>query len=265
MMKRLLALLLACLACCAQAQGFDHNHAAWDALVSRHVRWLPDNQQSRVDYAAFARDRAALKAVLDNYSAVGTAEFERWTAAQRMAFLINAYNAFTVELVLTKYPDLKSIKDLGSLLKSPWKIEFFTLLGGKHHLDWIEQDELRPKYADPRVHAALNCASIGCPALRNEAFTAAKLDTQLDDGMQRFLGDRSRNRVKGGTLEASPIFKWYREDFEKGHKGFAKVEDVFAKYAAALTDKPDERARLEARTLPIAYTDYDWSLNALGK
>jgi Protein of unknown function, DUF547 len=266
MMKRLLALLLIALAACAaQAQGFDHNHAAWDALVRQHVRWLPDNKQSRVDYAAFARDRAALKSVLDSYSAVSAADFERWPPPQRMAFLINAYNAFTVELVLTKYPDLKSIKDLGSLLKSPWKQEFFSLLGAKHHLDWIEQEELRPKYADPRVHGALNCASIGCPALRNEAFTAARLEAQLDDGMLRFLGDRSRNRVKDGTLEVSPIFKWYREDFEKGHKGFSKVEDVFAKYAAALTDKPDERARLEARALPIAFTDYDWSLNALGK
>jgi hypothetical protein len=265
-MKRWLALLLACMAGWAHAQqGFDHSYAAWNVLLEQHVRWLPDDKQSRVDYAGFARDRAALKAVLDGFSAVNAADFERWTAPQRMAFLINVYNAFTVELVLTRYPDLKSIKDLGSLLKSPWKIEFFSLLGSKHHLDWIEQEQLRPKYADPRVHAALNCASIGCPALRPEAFTAARLEAQLDDGMQRFLGDRSRNRVKGGTLEVSLIFKWYREDFERGHQGFSKVEDVFAKYAAALTERPDERAKLQARALPLAFTDYDWSLNALGK
>lgn len=115
------------------------------------------------------------------------------------------------------------------------------------------------------MHAAVNCASIGCPALRPEAFTAAKLEAQLDDGMLRFLGDRTRNRVKNGTLEVNPIFKWFREDFEKGHKGFSKVEDVFAQYAAALTDKPDERARLEARALPVTFIDYDWSLNAVGK
>jgi Protein of unknown function, DUF547 len=262
-MKRLLVLLLLTLAGWAHAQGFDHSYAAWDALVKKHVRWLPDNKQSRVDYAAFARDRAELKKVLDALSALPKPEFDGWSREQRMAFLINAYNAFTVEAILTKYPDLKSIKELGLFNRGPWKNEFFSLLGAKHHLDWIEHEELRPKYADPRVHAAVNCASIGCPALRTEAFPAAKLDAQLEDGMLRFMGDRTRNRVAGGKVEASSIFKWFREDFEKGHKGFSQVEDVFAKYAAQLTDKPDEQAALKAKTLPVVHLDYDWSLNGL--
>jgi hypothetical protein len=245
------------------AQAFDHGYAAWDALLKTHVRWLPDARQSRVDYAGFARERAALRRVLDSFSAVPVAEFERWPAAQRMAFLINAYNAFTVELILTRYPDLASIKDLGSLFRSPWKIEFFSLLGAKRHLDWIEHEQLRPRYADPRVHAAVNCASIGCPALRPEAFTAARLEPQLEDGMQRFLGDRTRNRVRDGRLEVNPIFKWYREDFEKGHQGFSRLEDVFARHAVQLSDRPDEQARLRERALPVAFLDYDWSLNDL--
>ena len=261
---RCLALLLALFAGSAQAQ-FDPGYAAWDALVKKHVRWLPDNKQSRVDYAAFQADRADLKKVLDALAAVPKAEFDGWTPPQRMAFLINAYNAFTVELILTKYPDLKSIKDLGPFLSTPWKIEFFTLLGQKHHLDWIEHEQLRPNYADPRVHAAVNCASIGCPALRNEAFTAAKLEAQLDDGMLRFLGDRTRNRVRAGKLEVSSIFKWFHEDFEKGHKGIAKVEDVFARYAAQLSDDPTEQARLRSANMPVTYLDYDWSLNAVGR
>jgi hypothetical protein len=265
MMKKLIALLLYCVAALAQAQGFDHGYAVWDGLVKKHVKWLPDNKQSRVDYAAFAKDRAELKKVLDALSAVPKAEFDGWSKDQRMAFLINAYNAFTVEIILTKYPDIKSIKELGSFNRGPWKNEFFTLLGAKHHLDWIEHEELRPKYGDPRVHAAVNCASIGCPALRNEAFTAAKLDAQLEDGMMRFLGDRTRNRVADGKLQVNAIFKWFREDFEKGQKGFSKVEDVFAKYAAQLSDKPEEQAAVKAKSLPVTHLDYDWSLNVVGR
>jgi Protein of unknown function, DUF547 len=248
----------------ASAQS-DPQYAAWNGLLEKHVKWLPDNKQSRVDYAGFKADRAELKKVLDSFSAVSKADFDAWAKPQQMAFLINAYNAFTVELILSKYPDLKSIKDLGGIVSSPWKKKFFKLLGEERYLDWIEHEQLRPNYADPRVHAAVNCASIGCPALRNEAFTVAKLDAQLEDGMQRFLGDRTRNRVKGGALEVSSIFKWFREDFEKGQRGFNKVEDVFAKYAAQLTDDPAEQARLKAKTLAVSHLDYDWSLNAVGR
>ncbi len=263
-MKRLFVLLLVLLSGLAQAQ-FDPGYSGWDALVKKHVRWLPDNKQSRVDYAAFKADRAALKTVLDGLSAMPKAEFDKWPREQRMAFLINAYNAFTVELILTKYPDLKSIKDLGSFVQSPWKKKFFSLLGEERHLDWIEHEQLRPLYSDPRVHAAVNCASIGCPALRNEAFTAAKLEAQLEDGMLRFLGDRTRNRVKDGQLEVNAIFKWFKEDFEKGHQGFSKIEDVFAKYAVQLTDQPGEQSRLRSKSLPISHLDYDWSLNVVGR
>jgi hypothetical protein len=264
-MKTLIALFLAVIATLTQAQSFDHQYTAWDGLVKKHVRWLPDNKQSRVDYAGFAKDRAELKKVLDALSAVPKADFDGFSREQRMAFLINAYNAFTVEVILTKYPDIKSIKELGLFNRGPWKNEFFTLLGTKRHLDWVEHEELRPKYADPRVHAAVNCASIGCPALRTEAFTAARLEAQLEDGMIRFMGDRTRNRVAGGKVEVSSIFKWFKEDFEKGHKGIGQVEDVFARYAAQLTDKPEEQAALKAKTLPVAHLDYDWSLNAVGR
>lgn len=265
MMKKLIALLLFFVAALAHAQSFDHNYAAWDGLVRKHVKWLPDNKQSRVDYAAFAKDRAELKQVLDALSAVPKAIFDGWSKEQRMAFLINAYNAFTVELILSKYPDLKSIKDLGSFVQSPWKKKFFTLLGEERHLDWIEHEQLRPNYADPRVHAAVNCASIGCPALRNEAFSAQKLDAQLEDGMRRFMGDRTRNRIKDGKLEVSAIFKWFREDFEKGHKGIAKLDDLFARYAAQLSDDAGEQARIKAGGLPVNFLDYDWTLNVIGR
>jgi hypothetical protein len=190
-------------------------------------------------------------------------QFDRFTRDQQMAFLINAYNAFTVELILTKYPDLKSIKDLGTLLRNPWKIEFFKLLGEQRSLDWIEHDQLRAKFGDARVHAAVNCASVGCPALRDEAFVATRLEAQLEDGMKRFLSDKTRNRVKDGALQVNPIFKWYRSDFETGRH--ASLEAFFAAYAVQLSDNAAEQQLLRERKLRIGFLDYDWTLNALAR
>jgi hypothetical protein len=249
----------------ASAQAFDHTYSGWDALLKKHVRWLPDNKQSRVAYAGMAADREALKGVLGSLSAVTPAAFAAFSKPQQMAFLINAYNAFTVELILTAYPKLKSIKDLGSTFTSPWKKSFFTLLGEQRHLDWIEHEQLRPRYEEPRVHTAIVCASIGCPALRPEAHTADKLEEQLEDGMRRFLGDRTRNRASAGKLEVSSIFKWFREDFEKGHQGFQKLEDVFARYAAQLSSDAAVQEQLKARKLKPEFLDYDWSLNDAGR
>jgi hypothetical protein len=258
----LMTLLLLCGPAWAQ---FDHGYVGWDALLQKHVRWLPDNKQSRVDYNGFKAERAALKKELDAMSAVTPEQFERWPREQQMAFLVNAYNAFTVELILTRWPDLKSIKELGSLLQSPWKKKFFVLLGDERTLDWIEHEQLRPRYKDPRVHAAVNCASIGCPALRPEAFVAPKLQAQFDDGMMRFMADRTRNRVAGGKLEVSMIFKWFREDFEQGWLGYNKLEDLFARHALQLSDQPEEQRKLRERALPVGFLDYDWSLNAVGR
>ncbi|NJM44261.1 MAG: DUF547 domain-containing protein [Brachymonas sp.] len=105
-------------------QNFDHNYTAWTALLAKHVKWLPDNKQSRANYKGFAADRAELKSVLDGLSAVSQAQFNGFSKEQQMAFLINAYNAFTVEIILSKYPDIKSIKELGSFNRGPWKNEF---------------------------------------------------------------------------------------------------------------------------------------------
>ncbi len=241
--------------------ALDHNYTAWDSLLKRHVRWLSDNKQSRVNYSGLSADRAELKKLLAEWSAVSPASFATFSREQQMAFLINAYNGFTLDLILSKYPDLKSIKELGNLLQSPWKKKFFTLLGEERHLDWIEHEQLRPRYADWRVHAAVNCASIGCPALRPEAFTATRLDTQLEDGMQRFMADHTRNRYANGKAEISSIFKWFREDFEKGHQGVRRVEELLARYAEQLSNVAPERERLRAGMVSITHLDYDWSLN----
>ncbi|HEX3062823.1 MAG TPA: DUF547 domain-containing protein, partial [Usitatibacter sp.] len=196
---RAIARLLLALAACAAAlpaAAFDHGYAAWGALLEKHVRYLPEGNSSRVDYAGMARDGTKLAAVLGDFQKVTRAEFDAWTQPQREAFLINAYNAFTIAKVLTRYPGLRSIRDFGSIFGNPWKDRFFRLLGEERSLDDIEHGMLRREgvYDEPRVHFAVVCASVGCPMLRDEAFTAARLEEQLEDGMRRFLSDRSRNR-----------------------------------------------------------------------
>jgi len=206
-----------------------------------------------------------LKAYLDTLSAVSAARYGGWSRPQQLAFLINAYNAFTVELILTRYPDLKSIKDLGSFVQSPWKKKFFPLLGQERSLDEVEHEMIRAPgvFDDPRIHVAVVCASIGCPMLRNEAFVAERLDAQLDDALRRFLSDRSRNRfdASSGTLSVSKIFDWYRKDFERGHKGYDSLQTLFARHAEVLTATAQAQAEVRAGRYKLAYLDYDWALN----
>lgn len=247
----------------AFSQPIDHNYAQYNELLNSHVRWLPGKKASQVDYAALAKEEQKLDAVLNKWSALTQSEFDALNTKQQMAFLINAYNGFTLKLILTEYPNLESIKDLGGLFSSPWKKEFFNLLGEKRTLDWIEHEQLRPVYKDPRIHAAVNCASIGCPALLDEAFTADKLDQQLEIGIKRFLSDASRNRVENGKLQISMIFKWFSEDFEQGYKGSQSVQDFLALYATDLSRDNQTQMLIKNKKLPVSYLDYDWKLNGL--
>jgi hypothetical protein len=234
------------------ALGFDHG--AWDALLKRHVVVLDGGKASQTRYAGMTQDRSSLVFYLESLSRVSEHEFDSWTRPEQMAFLINAYNAFTVEKVLTRYPRIKSIRDFGKLFGNPFRDEFFTLLEGKRSLDWIEHENLRKTYRDARVHYALNCASIGCPMLREEAYVAGRLEAQLEEQARRFLSDRSRNRVRDGRLEVSRIFDWYKEDFEPRPA-------YFARYSAVLGDDAPQREALAAGRLELRFLDYDWSLN----
>ena len=249
----------------AQPQPFDHGHAAWTTLLKRHVVLLRGGQASQLRYAGFQADRALLKAYLDSLSAVPRAAFDSFSKPQQQAFLINAYNAYTVELILTRYPDLQSIKDLGSIVSSPWKPKWIPLLGGRVSLDDIEHTMLRRRgaYDDPRVHFAVNCASIGCPMLREEAFSADRLEAQLEQQAERFMADRTRNRWNGQRqrLELSKIFDWYGEDFRLGHRGIGSLAAFAARHAERLADAPADRERIRNGTPDIAFLDYDWALN----
>jgi Protein of unknown function, DUF547 len=247
------------------AFAFDHSHKAWEDLLKAHVKLINNGNASQVNYKGFVADRAKLDAYTNSLSAVPKATFDGFSKPQQQAFLMNAYNAFTIVKILQRYPNIKSIRDFGNVIGNPWKDKFISLLGTTMTLDNIEHDTLRAAgvYDDPRVHVAVVCASIGCPMLRNDAFTAEKLDAQLEDGMKRFLGDRSRNRYNkdSKSLEVSKIFEWYRKDFEKNHKGYASLEVTLAKYADQLADSAEDRAAVKGAKVPVKYLDYDWNLN----
>jgi hypothetical protein len=235
--------------------ALDPTHAAWTALLAEHVVLRDAGSASRVDYAGFARDRAALRAYLAELAALTAGEFAALPRADQLAFLINAYNAGTIELILAEYPRHASIRDYGSLLRSPWRKPFVALLGDVLSLDEIEHERLRGPhgYGEPRVHFALNCASLGCPMLREEAYSGARLEVQLEQQARRFLSDRSRNRLERGVLRLSPIFDWYAEDFAGGD-----LAGFLAPYAAALGS---ERAALAAGRFEVEFLEYDWRLN----
>jgi hypothetical protein len=235
-------LVLSLLFFAAPALAFDHGQ--WDALLKKNVVVLEGGKASQFRYAEV--DRKALQSYLANLSKVQEKEFKAWPREEQMAFLINAYNAFTVEKILTRYPDIRSIWDFGKIFANPFKDEFFTLLGRRMSLDGIEHGMLRKNYREPRVHYAVNCASVSCPMLREEAYVAARLDRQLEEQAVRFLSDRSRNRFREGRLQVSKIFDWFKEDFEPR-------QAYFARYAKALGYPGGE--------VPITFLDYDWSLN----
>ncbi len=261
MYKYLLAFLIATLPLPAFS-AFDHSHAQWDALTKKHVTWLPGGHASQVDYKGFQADRAMLKGYLDGLSAVPQTEYDAWNKQQKLAYLLNAYNAFTVDLILTGYPDLKSIKDLGSFITSPWKKKFFPLLGRQRSLDDVEHGMIRAPGAfdEPRIHMAANCASVGCPALRNDAYTGDKLDAQLDDSVARFLSDPTRNRYNAQSekLEVSRIFDWYGKDFVART---GSVEGWLARYADKLTGDPKQQQLIRDKKARLDFLDYDWTLN----
>lgn len=238
----------------ASSPTFDHAHKQWGLLLKQFV--VVDGHESRVNYAKLKSDRQELDSYLKTLENVKNVEFSRFSELQKLAFLINAYNALTIKLILDHYP-VKSIKDIGSFLTSAWKIKFFTLLEEKRHLDNIEHDLIRKSFNEPRIHFALVCASKGCPALRPESFTGDRLENQLEEATRNFLTDRARNRYSNATnkLELSSIFKWYGEDFYKKHGS------VEAFVATRIAENPEEQAAIRSKKASISYLDYDWSLN----
>jgi hypothetical protein len=241
----------------------DFDHSQWGHLLKGNVVELREGRATQVNYDGMLANRAQLTSYLAAVADVDKREFETWSHAEQLAFLINTYNAWTVEFILSEYPELDSIKDLGSFFNSPWSQEIVSLFGEQVSLDDIEHEMIRGwgRYNEPRIHFAVNCAAIGCPALGAEAFTGENLEQLLDKNTKRFMSDSERNYFANGRFYLSKIFDWYEEDFEKGWNGYNTLAEFVAVYQQELNLDAEALNAIASDRFRVRYTAYDWGLN----
>ena len=221
------------------------SHQIWNQLLQSHVA-----ANGNVNYQGFVKDKVKLDQYLKLLSD-NAPDRKTWSKNQQLAYWINAYNAFTVKLIVANYPT-KSIRDLGPKLKIPavsdvWHYKFFKIAGVETSLDEIEHSILRKEFSEPRIHFAINCASVSCPPLLNEAFTAENLEAQLQKVAIAFVNDSSRNKISTDAIQVSSIFSWFKEDFTKN----GTLIDFLNKYSKVRI-KPNAK---------VSFLDYNWNLN----
>ena len=221
------------------------SHQLWNELLKVHVK--PDG---RVDYKGFIREKPKLESYLKLLSE-NAPDRSKWSKNEQLAYWINVYNAFTVKLIVDFYPT-KSIRDLGPRIKIPlikdvWHYKFFKIAGVDMSLDEVEHSILRKEFEEPRIHFAINCASVSCPPLLNEAFVASTLENQLIRVTTTFVNDPSRNKISAQSAQLSSIFSWFKGDFTK--KG--TLVEFLNRYSKV---KISPNAR-------ITFLDYNWNLN----
>ena len=245
-----LAVAFSLLAVPASAQTFDHS--PFDELLKKHV------VKGMVDYESFAQ-AGAFK---DYLTSLEHADVSKLSDRERLAFWINAYNAYTIELI-NKYEERASIKNIREGVgfqrtKGPWKEPIVKAAGKTYSLDEVENAIIRKQFREPRIHFALVCAAMSCPPLRSEAYTGAKLDAQLDSQARAFVLDQARGSLvdaKKAVVHASRIFDWFKDDFGGTE---AAVGQYIAKY---YSDSPEKQLLLSGR-FKMEYLDYDWTLNS---
>jgi hypothetical protein len=236
-----------------ESQTFDHS--IFDSLLRDHV-----SPEGLVDYDAFARS-PDFKQYL---GLLGEARPAPLSEAERLAFWINVYNAYTIELI-NSHGERKSIRNINKTLgifsgKGPWKERLAKVAGTVWTLDEIEHEIIRQRFTEPRIHFALVCAALGCPPLRNEAYSGEHLEAQLDDQAKRFLTESpGKNRVdrEERVVHLSRIFDWYRDDFPAGSEGLGR-------FLAQYHPIGPKRELLDSGRFEVKFTDYDWSLNGIG-
>lgn len=210
------------------------DHAKWNILLQKNVSKI-----GIVDYKGFQKDSKQLQSYLDLLAV--NVPTKSWSKNAVLAYWINAYNAYTVKLILDNYP-IKSIKDINN----PWGKKFFTLGTNKYSLEQIEHEILR-KMGEPRIHFAINCASFSCPNLLNESYTEANLEKQLATAAKSFINDKTKNNITANKAEISKIFDWFSGDFKK--KG--TLIDFLNQYSSI---------KINSKT-KISYKEYNWNLN----
>lgn len=228
------------------------DHTPWDNLLSRHVR-TSDQGVNLVDYHGFSTgDRTMLADYITILSGVPISQFNR---DQQLAYWVNLYNALTVRVVLDHYP-VESIRDIdispGLFATGPWDKKLISIEGENLTLNDIEHRIMRPIWRDPRIHYVVNCASIGCPNLRDRAYSGTEIDTALDRAATAYVNDPRGVSVVDGKVSVSKIYDWFIEDFG-GSEGM--VLRHLQRYAA-----PELAARLEVIG-KLSDVHYDWSIN----
>ena len=218
-------------------------HKTWNVLLQAHVK------DGMVDYKGLVKEKGKLHAYCDLLSS--TPPTDTWSKNAEFAFWINTYNGFTVQLIVDNYP-VKSIKDLDPSLSVPllhtvWTGTKFKIGDTEYSLDDVENKVLRRKFEEPRIHFAINCASMSCPPLRNEAFTGERVQEQLDDQARNFINNPRYNKITKDQAELSKIFSWFSGDFKK-HGTLIEFINQYSK------------VKLDAEA-DLSYMDYDWSLN----
>jgi hypothetical protein len=223
------------------------DHVAWDTLLEGSV-----NEYGRVDYRFLQKRRADLDRYL---AALAAVKLSKLAPAELEALLINAYNAITVASILD-HPGVSTIRDV----KGVWDTTRHRVGSFEVTLDDLEHALLRPYFRDPRVHFALNCASMSCPPLSNRAFSGRDLDRQLDQRTRLFLADARNATLEGDSLVLSRLFDWYGDDFTARQS--KPRADTVAEFVASYTT-PELAARIRATAkLDLVFFEYDWSLNA---
>jgi hypothetical protein len=228
------------------------DHTAWGDFLDDYLV-VRDDGANLVRYAGVSEaDRRALDSYLDKLAGIQISQYSR---PVQFAYWVNLYNALTIDVVLDHYP-VESIRDIdispGWFSNGPWGAELVEVEGTALTLNDIEHRILRPIWQDPRIHYAVNCASIGCPDLRAEPYKAATLDRQLDTAARGYVNDPRGAEVMDGALTVSKIYTWYQEDFDDSDAGVIRH---LRQYADA-----DLKAALDGVSA-IADSRYDWSLN----
>jgi hypothetical protein len=217
------------------------DHSKWTKLLKDYV-----TIEGVVNYKGFEVDHFKLdeylKLLSDNAPGIN------WSANDEKAFWINAYNAFTVKLILDHYP-VNSIKDISegmTMISSSWDLKFFTIGGVEFDLNTIEHEIIRTKFPNYRVHFAVNCASKSCPRLRNEAYVGNRLNEQLEDQAKYFINNSFKNKITSSSTQISSIFSWFSSDFTSEQT----LASILEKYHSEFNPNNS-----------IEYLPYDWTLN----
>jgi len=227
------------------ADTLDQSNQQYQEVLNNYVKG------GLVDYSGLKSDHKDLNQYLEQTASISKETFDGWSKNEQLAFLINLYNAQTLDLIADNYP-VKSIKDIASDSGGPWEQPIVPLFGEKITLNTLENEIIRKNYPEPRIHFALICAAMGCPDLMNTPYQPKTLDKQLDQQTKVFLMDPEKNSIDTNQeiLMLSPIFDWYQEDFIK--QSGSVIEFVNPYFGNEATGE-----------FKIEYTNYDWSLNDL--